>query len=125
MAKQQARQRANQSGGRGERAQEQAPQSGSGAQNTRTEGDAEDDYVYGLASVLYHALQGVTAARKYAEDARRAGVEDLVEFFEECRREGTARAKQAKSLLVSYSDEEDEEGDEDEEEDEEDEEDES
>ncbi|HEX3850607.1 MAG TPA: hypothetical protein VHW01_06545, partial [Polyangiaceae bacterium] len=68
---------------------------------------AEEDHVYGLASVLYHALQGVTAARQYKEDARRAGVEDLVEFFEECQSEAAARAKQAKSLLIAFADESD------------------
>jgi len=79
--------------------------------------EAEEDHLYGLASVLYHALQGVTASRKYAEDARRAGIDELVEFFEECAREGSARAKQAKELLVTYSEESDDEGEEDEEDD--------
>lgn len=116
MAKQQAAQQSKQ-GSRGGRAQEAEPARGSSKQETRAQGDAEDDHVYGLASVLYHALQGVTAARKYADDARRAGEDDLVEFFEECHREGTARAKEAKSLLLTYSEEEDEEGEEDDEDD--------
>jgi hypothetical protein len=84
------------------------------------QGDAEEDHVYGLASVLYHALQGVTAAKKYANDARQAGAEELVEFFEECQREGAARAKEAKSLLLTFAESEDEEDEEDDDEDEED-----
>lgn len=86
-------------------------QSGGVSLAGRAQGDAEEDHVYGLASVLYHALQGVTAARQYKEDARRAGVEDLVEFFEECQSEAAARAKQAKSLLIAFADETDSEDD--------------
>ena len=87
---------------------EKTPQAGPGTAGT-AQGGAEEDHVYGLASVLYHALQGVTASRKYADDARRAGVDELVEFFEECTLEGSARAKQAKELLVAYSEESDDE----------------
>ena len=120
MAKQQAK-RANENQANTTRG---SAQSGSMPVGNNPPGQAEEDHEYGLASVLYHALQGVSAARKYTEDARRAGAEDLVEFFEECVREGTARAKQAKSLLVSYAeetdeDEDDAEGDEEDEDDEE------
>ena len=93
---------------------ESAP-SGNMAVGSTPQGQAEEDHVYGLASVLYHALQGVTAARKYVDDARRAGAEELVEFFEECQREGSARAKQAKSLLLSYAEDAEDEDEEDEE----------
>jgi hypothetical protein len=123
MAKQQAK-RVNKEQ---QSVEEESAESGSmavaanpGATGTNPEGDAEEDHVYGLASVLYHALQGVTAARKYADDARRVGAEELVEFFEECQREGTARAKQAKTLLVSYSEETDEDEDDSDEDDEDD-----
>src|SRR6478735_8246628 len=120
MAKQQAK-RANENQANTTRG---SAQSGSMPVGNNPPGEAEEDHEYGLASVLYHALQGVSAARKYTEDARRVGADDLVEFFEECVREGTARAKQAKSLLVSYAeetdeDEDDAEGDEEDEDDEE------
>jgi plasmid stabilization system protein ParE len=82
--------------------------------SSASSGEAAEDHIYGLASVLYHALQGVTAARKYADDARRVGADELVEFFEECRNEGEMRAKQAKSLLVTYSEEEEDDEDADE-----------
>jgi hypothetical protein len=113
MAKQQAK-RANKDQ---ENVEEESAQSGSTVVGQNPQGQAEEDHEYGLASVLYHALQGVSAARKYTEDARRVGAEELVEFFEECVREGTARAKQAKSLLVSYAEQTDEDEDEDEDED--------
>jgi len=120
MAKQQAKQQTKQI--RDDRLESaRRPERGSAPVEARAEGDAEEDHIYGLASVLYHALQGVTAARKYKEDARRAGEEELVEFFEECQREGSARAKEAKALLVSFSDEGDEGEEDEEDEDEEDE----
>jgi len=101
--------------------EDESAQSGSMAVGSNPQGQPEEDHVYGLASVLYHALQGVTAARKYADDARRAGAEELVEFFEECQREGSARAKQAKSLLLSYAEDAEDEDEEDDEDDEDDE----
>ncbi|HET7540078.1 MAG TPA: hypothetical protein VFK05_09400 [Polyangiaceae bacterium] len=105
MAKDQAN-RATKNDTRSGRPEQSATKPGksqsSGASST-AQGDADEDHLYGLASVLYHCLQGVTASRKYAEDARRAGIDELVEFFEECAEEGTARAKQAKELLVTYS----------------------
>jgi hypothetical protein len=113
MAKQQAK-RVNKDQ---QNADDESAQSGNMAVGSNPQGQAEDDHVYGLASVLYHALQGVTAARKYTEDARRAGAEELVEFFEECQREGAARAKQAKSLLLSYAEDAEDEDEDDEDED--------
>jgi len=121
MAKQQAKQQTKQARGDHPGNERQPQSSGSSGARTESEGDAEDDHIYGLASVLYHALQGVTAARKYKEDAQRAGEEELVQFFEECRLEGTARAKQAKSLLVAFSEESDEDEDDDEDDEDEDE----
>jgi hypothetical protein len=64
-----------------------------------------EDQVYGLVSVLYHALQGVQACEQYVGDAERAGDEDLVKFFEECRDEQQQRAARAKQLLVQRADE--------------------
>src|SRR4051812_36599734 len=105
MAKEQANRAAKKDVRPARAEQSEAPQSKtqSSGSGEAEQGAAEEDHLYGLASVLYHSLQGVTASRKYAEDARRAGIEELVEFFEECSQEGTARAKQAKDLLVSYS----------------------
>lgn len=84
----------------------------------------ERDEVYGVVSVLYHALQGAETYTQYIEDARRAGDEDLVEFFEECRDDETERASRAKEFLAmrlgieaaEAAEEEDEEEDQEEEE---------
>ena len=104
MAKQQSKSQSKSPKNEQQRQEEPAPtQSRSAPASSSAQGNAEDDHVYGLASVLYHSLQGVTASRKYTEDARRAGIEELVEFFDECTREGTARAKQAKDLLLSFA----------------------
>jgi rubrerythrin len=85
-------------------------------------GQAAEDQVYGVVSVLYHALQGTQTYEQYANDARKAGDSELEEFFNTCRAEEIARAKQAKSLLLERLDEEEEDeaagSDEDEEEDE-------
>ena len=87
----------------------------------------ERDEVYGLVSVLYHALQGAETYAQYAEDARRSGDDELIEFFEECQDEEVDRADRAKELLASRldafaeatDDEEDEDDEDEEEEDEE------
>jgi hypothetical protein len=100
---------------------------------TRAAGVKERDEVYGLVSVLYHALQGAETYGKYIEDARRGNDAELVEFFEEAQDEENERALRAKRLLATRlegfaededaededEDEDDEEGDEDEEDDEE------
>jgi hypothetical protein len=64
----------------------------------------ERDEVYGLISVLYHALQGAETYARYGEDARRAGDDELVEFFEECQDEEVDRAERAKELLATRLD---------------------
>jgi len=74
-----------------------------------------DDDVFGLVSVLYHAAQGAQACEQYIDDAERAGDDELVRFFEECRDQQNERAARAKQLLVTRTDDE---SDEDEEEDE-------
>ena len=78
----------------------------------------ERDEVYGLISVLYHALQGAETYARYGEDARRAGDDELVEFFEECQDEEVDCAERAKELLATrldaYGDEEADDDDEDE-----------
>jgi hypothetical protein len=65
---------------------------------------AERDEVYGLVSVLYHALQGAETYATYASDARRAGDDEVVEFFEDCRSDDTERAERAKELLAARLD---------------------
>ena len=102
--------------------QRNAPGAGESAQ--RAGGETERDEVYGAVSVLYHALQGAETYGKYIEDARAAGDDELVEFFQSCREEEQERAQRAKSLLIERLEEtdEDESGSEDEDEDEEDEE---
>lgn len=78
-----------------------------------------EDQVYGLVSVLYHALQGAETSEQYIDDAERAGDEELVKFFEQCREQDSERASRAKALLAArIADEEDDE-DEDDEDDEE------
>lgn len=80
-----------------------------------------EDQVYGLVSVLYHALQGAETTEQYIDDAERAGDEELVKFFEQCREQDNERASRAKALLAArIADEEDEE-DEDEDDDDDDE----
>jgi hypothetical protein len=64
-----------------------------------------EDHVYGLVSVLYHALQGAETYERYIDDAEQAGDDELVRFFEECRDQETDRAARAKRLLVERIDE--------------------
>lgn len=63
------------------------------------EGARISDPVYGLVSVLYHALQGAETYGKYADDAEEGGDDELMQFFEQCRDEELERADQAKTLL--------------------------
>jgi hypothetical protein len=63
-------------------------------------GEAAPDEVYGVVSVLYHALQGVEACIQYFEDALDADDDELAEFFETCRFEQSKRAEKAKILLA-------------------------
>jgi hypothetical protein len=87
----------------------------------------ERDELYGVVSVLYHALQGAETYAQYVDDARRAGDDQLVKFFEQCQEEEIARAQRAKEMLARRlggavgeeegEDEDDDEDDEDEDED--------
>jgi hypothetical protein len=92
-----------------------------------TESGTSDD-VYGVVSVLYHALQGAETYEQYAEDARTSGDDELVTFFEECREEELRRAGRAKALLADRlepsddaADDEDDEDDDDDDDDDDDE----
>jgi hypothetical protein len=80
-----------------------------------------EDQVYGLVSVLYHALQGAETSEQYIDDAERAGDEELVRFFEQCREQDSERASRAKALLAARiaDEDDDEEEDEDDEDDDE------
>lgn len=65
-----------------------------------------EDSVYGLVSVLYHALQGAQACEQYVNDAESAGDDELATFFTECREAQVQRAARAKQLLVERTDDE-------------------
>ena len=91
------------------------------AQSATNPDSAEtEDHVYGLVSVLYHSLQGAQTCEQYTSDAERAGDDELVRFFEQCRATQSEQAQRAKQLLVARSDDEDEDEDEDEDDTEED-----
>ncbi len=96
-----------------------APSTGTGP-NPATE---ERDEIYGVTSILYHALQGVEAYARFIEDARRDGDQELVEFLQECRDDEIDRVDRAKQFLATRlgvaAAEKDEEEEEEEEEDEE------
>jgi hypothetical protein len=57
------------------------------------------DEQYDVVSVLYHALQGGETSEQYIDDARKAGDEELVSFFEKVQAEDRDRADHAKRLL--------------------------
>jgi hypothetical protein len=59
------------------------------------------DELYGIISVLYHALQGAETYAQYEDDAEEAGDDELVAFFQDCQDEELARADRAKTLLMS------------------------
>jgi hypothetical protein len=63
-------------------------------------GSPERDEIYGVVSVIYHALQGAETYERYVDDARNAGDGELEQFFETCRTEELDRAKRAKAILL-------------------------
>jgi hypothetical protein len=63
-------------------------------------GASERDDTYGLISIIYHALQGAETCNQYVEDARRAGNDELVNFFEQARDEQNRRALLGRRLLA-------------------------
>ncbi|HYO93024.1 MAG TPA: hypothetical protein VER33_00875, partial [Polyangiaceae bacterium] len=74
---------------------ESANKRGAQAPAAAEEPTAERDEIYGVVSVLYHALQGAETYAQYIQDARRAGDEELVTFFTECQAEENQRAIRA------------------------------
>jgi hypothetical protein len=57
------------------------------------------NHVYDLVSVLYHALESTATNQQYIQDAKQAGDNDLVQFFQEIQRGDQQRAEKAKQLL--------------------------
>jgi hypothetical protein len=62
---------------------------------------SDPDEIYDVVSVLYHALKGASAYDQYIGDAQAAGDDELERFFRACRTEEHARARRAKTLLLS------------------------
>jgi hypothetical protein len=85
-------------------AKRSAQASGRSASSSRRASEAsatsERDDTYGLISVIYHALQGAETCGKYIEDARQAGNQELVDFFEQARDEQNRRALLGRRLLA-------------------------
>jgi hypothetical protein len=52
---------------------------------------------YDLVSIQYHALKGQEVYSKFIQDAK--GQQDVVQFFEEVRRQDIQRAEQCHQLL--------------------------
>jgi hypothetical protein len=95
MAKQQQQER--------KRSDQRAPQRGTRDSDVAPRGDGaqvERDEIYGLISVMYHALQGSETYQQYVEDADEADDTELREFFEQCQAEEAQRASRARELLV-------------------------
>jgi uncharacterized short protein YbdD (DUF466 family) len=91
-----------------QQSRKQNPTSGSARTNGGSQGAS--DHLYGVVSVLYHALQGAQAYEQYVADARKAEAPAIEQFFDECRKEENLRAQRAKSLLLDLlEDEEDDE----------------
>src|SRR5690348_9349178 len=88
-----------------QRKQPQNPKPNQPPNLAKQPGEPTEDQVYGLVSVLYHALQGVQATEQYMDDAERSGDADLVRFFESVRDQQADVATQAKQLLADRVDE--------------------
>jgi len=59
-----------------------------------------DDLEYDLISTVYHNLQGMEAAARYALDAEEMGSSDIAEFFRATQRDCQQRAGEARRLLM-------------------------
>ena len=102
------------------KSKQQSPAAAAAPAPESASGLSTPDTVYGLVSVLYHALQGAETYQKYIQDAQRGGDEELVEFFQECLESEQERASRAKGLLASRMEEDADDEDDDEDEDEDD-----
>jgi hypothetical protein len=58
------------------------------------------DTTYNLVSVLYHALQGAETSRRYLQDAKQTGDQELVQFFQAAHAWQQHLATQAKAVLT-------------------------
>jgi hypothetical protein len=94
--------------------QQSVGQQGGARASAQSTGASEGapDHLYGVVSVLYHALQGAQTYQQYIDDARKASVPAVEDFFTSCQKEERLRAERAKELLLDLL--EDEEQDEDE-----------
>jgi hypothetical protein len=89
-------------------------QSPAGAATRNTGGArAASDHLYGVESVLYHALQGVQTYEQYRVDARKAKAPAVEQFFDACQKEENMRAQRAKALLFDLLEDEEDDADED------------
>lgn len=59
--------------------------------------------MYDLIRVLSHALEGAKTYSIYAEDARKAGANDLAEFFDDVHQQEHQQVDRAKALLAKYA----------------------
>lgn len=62
--------------------------------------DPASDSLYGVVSVLYHALQGNDTSQQYGRDAQSEGDGELAQFFDECREQYDMLATRAKRILA-------------------------
>jgi hypothetical protein len=58
------------------------------------------DTAYNLISVMYHTLQGCQTYEKYAQDAERAGEQQIAQFFRDTGREFERCAQRGQQLLA-------------------------
>jgi predicted transcriptional regulator YheO len=58
---------------------------------------------YDLVSVVFHSLEGAQTYTHYIEDARQAGQQDLVEFFQSVKQTADQQAQRGRELLARYS----------------------
>ena len=57
------------------------------------------DKDYDLISVVYHASQACETCDTYAQDAKRAGDDDVARFFEDVHQQNKQLIEKGKSLL--------------------------
>lgn len=58
------------------------------------------DTIYGLSSVLFHALEGGASYAQYIQDAEEAGDQELADFFIQVRDEDSMRADEAQRMIA-------------------------
>ena len=72
---------------------------GSDGRSARAEAGI-NDLEFDLISTVYHNLQGMETAAKYALDAEEEGAPEIAEFFRATQREYQQRAGEARRLLM-------------------------